>query len=254
MSALRSLLFVAWGVLTVIPWGLGVLLMSLFASSTTLYWACSRWVRLCLWGARVFCGVRGEWRGLEHLPSDPKQALILLPKHQSTLETFALCAYLPRPLAFVFKRELLFIPFFGWAMARLDMVHIDRRRRAEAFAKVIAQGRRLAAQGVWVVMFPEGTRIERGQSGDYKLGGTRLAVANGVPVLPIACATAACWPRGSLRLRPGRYVISIGKPIAPEGRTPEELMAEARAWIEAEMRRLDPEAYAQASPPQGVTA
>lgn len=244
MLFLRSFLFVAWGTLTVIPWGTGVLLMSLFASPTTLYWACSRWVRICLWGAKVFCGLKVEIRGLEHLPKGAKDAVILLPKHQSTLETFALCGYMPHPLAFVFKRELLYIPFFGWAMSRLDMVHIDRSKRSEAFAKVTAQGRRLAQEGVWVIMFPEGTRIPRGAVGDYRLGGTKLATSTGVPVVPIACATGRLWPRGSLLLRPGTAVISIGPALPSAGREPAELMGAVKGWIETEMHRLDPEAYA----------
>jgi 1-acyl-sn-glycerol-3-phosphate acyltransferase len=249
MRALRSLVWVVFSTAIVIPWALGVLLVSAVASSATTYRGCQTWVRICLWGARVFCGLKPELRGLENLPKGENDAVILLPKHQSTLETFALCAYMPRPLAFVFKRELLFLPFFGWAMARMDMIHIDRRKRTQAFAKVTEQGQRLAAKGVWVIMFPEGTRIPRGQAGDYRLGGTRLATSTGVPVVPVACATAKLWPKGSLLLKPGTYVISIGPPIPSQGRDPEELMAEVKAWIEAEMRRLDPEAYLDAHHP-----
>jgi 1-acyl-sn-glycerol-3-phosphate acyltransferase len=140
---------------------------------------------------------------------------------------------------------LLYIPFFGWAIGRLDMVHIDRSQRAQAFNKVVAQGKRLLAQGVWVIMFPEGTRIPRGQAGSYKSGGTRLAVATGAPVIPIAVATAREWPRKAFVKHPGTVRVSIGKPIPSEGRSAEELMREVEAWIEAEMRRIDPEAYAQ---------
>jgi 1-acyl-sn-glycerol-3-phosphate acyltransferase len=124
------------------------------------------------------------------------------------------------------------------------MIHIDRGRRAEAFARVTAQGKRLAAQGGWVIMFPEGTRVARGEVGDYKLGGSRLACATGVPVQPVACATARVLPRKSLVLRPGEYRISVGPSLPSTGREAGELMAEAKAWIEAEMRHLDPEAYA----------
>ena len=108
--------------------------------------------------------------------------MVLLPKHQSTWETFAFPTLMPRPLCYVFKRELLFIPFFGWAMARMDLIHIDRSKRAEAWAKVAEQGRRFMAQGNWVIMFPEGTRTPRGSQGTYKVGGTRLAVETGRPV------------------------------------------------------------------------
>ena len=97
---------------------------------------------------------------------------------------------MPHPLAYVFKRELLYIPFFGWAMGRMDMIHIDRSKRAEAWKQVAAQGKRLFAQGIWVIMFPEGTRIARGQKGTYKTGASRLAITCGVPIVPIAATSA----------------------------------------------------------------
>jgi 1-acyl-sn-glycerol-3-phosphate acyltransferase len=153
---------------------------------------------------------------------------------------------MPHPLAYVFKRELLYIPFFGWAMARLDMVHIDRSKRAEAWNRVAAQGAKVMARGHWIIMFPEGTRIARGRAGTYKSGGTRLAVATGRPVVPIAVNSARCWPRKSFLLKPGVVDVVIGKPIASVGREADELMREVEAWIEGEMRRLDPEAYAPA--------
>ncbi len=109
--------------------------------------------------------------------------------------------------------------------------------------------RRLAAQGTWVIMFPEGTRIERGEFGHYKTGGSRLAIDTGLAVQPVACATAKVWPPRSLLLRPGVYEISVGPAIASAGHTPESLMAQTRDWIEAEMRRLDPEAYRAPAPP-----
>jgi 1-acyl-sn-glycerol-3-phosphate acyltransferase len=152
---------------------------------------------------------------------------------------------MPHPLAYVFKKELLSVPFFGWAMGRMDMIHIDRSQRAQAFNKVVTQGKRLMAQGVWVIMFPEGTRIPRGQQGVYKTGGTRLAIEAGVPVIPIAVTSAKCWPTKAFIKRPGIVDISIGKMISSEGRQPEELMREVEGWIEAEMRRLDPEAYSE---------
>ena len=110
------------------------------------------------------------------------------------------------------------------------------------------QGRDLFAKGIWVIMFPEGTRIPRGQQGDYKTGGTRLAVETGAPVIPIAVTSAKCWPRKALIKKPGVVDVSIGKPIPSQGRQAGELMAEVQAWIESEMRRLDPEAYPPAKP------
>jgi 1-acyl-sn-glycerol-3-phosphate acyltransferase len=175
--------------------------------------------------------------------------VVLLPKHQSTWETFAFPGLMPHPLCYVFKRELLYIPFFGWAMARMDMIHIDRSKRAEAWNRVAEQGRRFMAKGHWVIMFPEGTRIARGQRGTYKSGGARLAIQTERPVLPIAVTSARCWPRKSFVLRPGVIDVSIGKPIASTGRRPDELMREVETWIEAEMHRLDPQAYADRPAP-----
>jgi 1-acyl-sn-glycerol-3-phosphate acyltransferase len=146
-------------------------------------------------------------------------------------------------LAYVFKKELLRVPFFGWAMSRLDMIHIDRSQRAQAFNKVVLQGRELLARGIWVIMFPEGTRIARGEQGQYKSGGTRLAIETGAPVIPIAVTSAKCWPRKAFIKTAGWVDVSIGAPIPSEGREPEEMMAQVQAWIESEMRRLDPDAY-----------
>ncbi len=258
LSALRSAAFIAWMAITVVPVAIAALLLSIFVRGNPVYWTCIFWLRLSIWGARVICGVRWRIQGMENLPSaaERDRGVILLSKHQSTWETFAYPTLMSHPLAYVFKRELLYIPFFGWAMSRMDMIHIDRSKRSEAWNKVAARGKELGARGIWVIMFPEGTRIPRGQAGEYKLGGTRLAVQTGMPVVPIAATSARCWPRKSFLLRPGVVDISIGRPISPEGREPAEMMEEVRHWIEAEMRRLDPEAYGApaARPPTAAPA
>jgi 1-acyl-sn-glycerol-3-phosphate acyltransferase len=245
MAYLRSLLFIVWLVVTVIPYSLAVVLVSVVLKGAPLYWMCAFWLKLAVYGARVICGVRWRVQGMDNVPSaaDKTGAVILAPKHQSTWETFAFPALMPHPLAYVFKRELIYVPFFGWAMSRLDMVHIDRSKRTEAWNKVAEQGQRFMAQGSWVIMFPEGTRIPRGQQGQYKNGASRLAVQTGTPIVPIAVTSARCWPRKSWLLKPGVIDVSIGRPIPPQGRKHDELMQEVETWIEAEMRRLDPQAY-----------
>ena len=243
MNFIRSVLHLLWMAVTVVPWALFVVVVSYFVSSTRLYWICAAWLRLAIQGGTVILGIRNRIQGLENLPQGSKDPAVLLVKHQSVWETFLMPTIMPHPLAYVFKKELLSIPFFGWAMGRLDMIHIDRSQRARAFAKVVQQGRRLMQEGVWVIMFPEGTRIARGQQGDYKTGGTRLAIAAGVPVIPIAVTSGRCWPAKAFVKRPGVVDISIGQPIASAGRDADSLMAEVEAWIEAEMHRLDPEAY-----------
>jgi len=243
--ALRSALFVVFLAVSVVPWALAVLVLSVFVRGAPVYWACAGWLKVAIYGARFICGVRWRVHGMDNVPSaaDARSAVLLAPKHQSTWETFAFPMLMPHPLAYVFKRELLYIPFFGWAMARMDMIHIDRSKRTEAWNKVAAQGKRMFDQGTWVIMFPEGTRAPRGGKGTYKNGASRLAISAGVPIVPIAATSARCWPRKSFLLRPGVIDVSIGKPIASVGRDSDELMREVEAWIEAEMRRLDPEAY-----------
>ncbi|WP_038211273.1 lysophospholipid acyltransferase family protein [Xenophilus azovorans] len=243
MAFLRSLLHLLWMLVTVLPWATVLVLASIFVRGAPLYWFAVGWLRVALWGGRWMLGIRHRVQGMEHLPQDRHAGCILLVKHQSTYETFLLPTLMPHPLAYVFKRELLHIPFFGWALGRLDMVHIDRSQRAQAFHKVVAQGKRLLAQGVWVIMFPEGTRTQRGRQGQYKTGGARLAIETGVPVIPIAVTSAKCWPRKAFVKRPGVVDVSIGPAISSQGRRADELMAEVEQWIEAEMRRLDPEAY-----------
>ena len=243
MPLIRSILHLLWMALTVIPWATFVVIASIFIRSTTMYWWCAGWLRVAVKGGNVILGIQNRITGMENLPTGQTSAAVLLVKHQSTWETLCMPTLMPHPLAYVFKKELLYIPFFGWAMARMDMIHIDRSQRTQAFAKVVAQGKRLMATGTWVIMFPEGTRIPRGEQGVYKSGGTRLAIETGAPVVPIAVTSAKCWPRKAFIKTPGIVDFSIGPAISSVGRKPDELMREVEAWIEAEMRRLDPEAY-----------
>ncbi len=244
MSFLRSLVHALWMAVTVVPYALAILLATaLGVRGLPLYRIAAAWLGLCISGARVLLGIRVNVTGMEHLPLGEKSPAVLLVKHQSTFETFLMPTLMPHPLAYVFKKELLQVPFFGWAIGRLDMIHIDRKLRARSFLKVVEQGRELLAKGVWVIMFPEGTRIDRGQKGEYKTGGARLAIETGAPVIPIAVTSARVWPRKAFVKRPGLVEVSIGRPIPSVGRESAELMAEVEAWIESEMRRLDPEAY-----------
>jgi 1-acyl-sn-glycerol-3-phosphate acyltransferase len=243
INFLRAVLHLLFMVVTVIPWALAVVIAAPFMKPDRIYWMCARWLKLAVDGGTVILGIRNQVIGFENLPVGSTAPAVLLVKHQSLWETFSMAALMPHPLAFVFKKELLKVPFFGWAMARMDMIHIDRADGARAFAKVVQQGQRLLDQGTWVIMFPEGTRIERGQKGTYKSGGTRLAIRTGAPVITIAVTSAKCWPRKAFIKKPGVVEFSIGKPIPSAGRQPDELMREVEDWIETEMRRLDPTAY-----------
>ncbi len=243
MNLLRSIAHFLLMLVTVVPWGIWMVTASIWSSGEQMYWKAARWLGWQIDGARILCGIEVRITGMENLPTGKTSPAILLVKHQSTFETFLMPTIMPHPLAYVFKKELIYVPFFGWAMGRMDMIHIDRSLRAQAFNKVVAQGKRLLAQGIWVIMFPEGTRIPRGQKGNYKTGGTRLAIETGAPVIPIAVTSAKVWPRKAFIKRPGIVDVSIGPAIPSEGRQPEEMIREVEAWIEAEMHRLDPEAY-----------
>ena len=248
MSLIRSVLHMLWMVITVIPYTLAVLLTKwVSGSSSKTYRVARAWLKLSVDSAKVIMGIQYRVQGMENLPTDPKQGVVLLVKHQSTYETFLMPAIMPRSLAYVFKKELLKVPFFGWSIGALDMIHIDRAQRSRAFHKVVEQGKRLLDQGTWVIMFPEGTRIKRGEKGEYKTSATRLAIMTGAPVVPVAVTSAKCWPRKAFIKSPGVVDVSIGQPIPSVGRKHDELMAEVEAWIEAEMQRLDPEAYAHKS-------
>ena len=243
MALFRSILHLLWMLVTVVPWAIYMIVGSIWKRGVPLYHDAQTWLKMAMYGLRAICGVQWRVTGYENLPDGARSPAILLVKHQSTLETFLMPVLMPHPLAYVFKKELLYVPFFGWAMARMDMIHIDRSQRTQAFSKVVEQGKQLLAQGIWIIMFPEGTRIPRGKKGTYKHGGTRLAVETGAPVIPIAVTSAKCWPRKAIVKRPGIVDVSIGQPISSVGRDPDDLMREVEAWIESEMRRLDPEAY-----------
>ncbi len=241
---IRSGLWFTWLVVTLVPYAVVLLLLAVFSRGAA-YPVAKAWLSLVVWGARWIAGVQYRVQGMESLPvAGSLEPVILCPKHQSTWETFALPAMMSHPLAYVFKKELLMIPFFGWAIGALEMVHIDRSKHSEAWNKVAEQGQVLMEKGIWIIMFPEGTRTERGKQGRYKSGATRLAITTGAAVVPIAVSSAKCWPRRSFRLSPGIIDVSIAKPIPSAGREADELMKEVETWVEAEMRRLDPEAYA----------
>lgn len=245
MNTIRSLLVFTWIVLTVIPVGLALLLSSLFLDDKKLWWWFAvPWLKGVIGAARMVGGVQYRLHGEENLPTaEDMRRVILCPKHQSTWETFYFPSMTSHPLSYVFKKELLRIPVFGWCMGRLNMVHIDRSKRSEAWAKVAEEGQVLMDEGKWIIMFPEGTRTERGTKGAYKSGATRLAIATGAYVIPIAVTSGRCWPRRSFSFIPGTIDVSIGQPVSADGREQGELMEEIERWIEAEMHRLDPQAY-----------
>ena len=236
---LRSLLFALLIVVATVIWATACFGFVLLPYRQR-YWMITRWNLFIILAARYVCGIRWEVKGMENLPNAP---VILLSKHQSAWETIFYCWLMPRPLIFVFKKSLLYIPFFGWGLGMLRMIAIDRSKGRDAMAHVIATGRKRLDDGQWVIMFPEGTRTSVGQQGKYKAGGAILAIGTGVPVVPIAMNSGDCWPRNAFIKKPGVITVSIGAPIPSEGMSSTELMTKVENWIESEMRALSPAAY-----------
>lgn len=193
------------------------------------------YARTCLWWLERTCGLRFRVEGAEHIPTTPS---IILCKHQSAWETLALQLIFP-PQVWVLKRELLWIPLFGWGLASLSPIAINRSKTKQAMAQMIEQGRERAACGLWIVIFPEGTRIPAGQRGKYKHGGARLAHDVGMPVVPVAHNAGEFWPRNGFRKYPGEITLVIGEPLRPaEAPSPEALTEMAENWIEGQMQRI----------------
>jgi 1-acyl-sn-glycerol-3-phosphate acyltransferase len=243
MRLIRSLLLMLYFVVYTVPYATACFIAFPFLRADKRYWMAAGWCKSSIVVLHYLTGIRYRIEGYENLPDGPA---VLLSKHQSAWETLAFPALMPRPLCYVFKRELLFVPFFGWALGMLKMVHIDRKQGKDAFASVTRQGRERMAEGAWVIMFPEGTRTPVGKQGKYKTGGARFAVATGAPVVPIAHNAGHVWPRRSFLKYAGIVTVSIGKPIDTAGLSPEEVNARVESWIETEMRRIDPGSYTSA--------
>jgi len=239
LQALRSTLYLTWLVVTVIPYAFGTLAWS-WLPQAQRYWMVRGWPRVAVWGARWFCGLRWQVQGWNNLPQGPA---IVLCKHQSAWETLWLAGWMPRRLSFVYKRELHWVPFFGWGIATIGMINIDRSKGESAFEQVVEQGTAHLRDGWWIAIFPEGTRTPPGSARRYKTGGARLAVRTGTPILPIALNSGELWPRKAFLKTPGLITVSIGPPIPAAGRDERQVAADVEAWIETEMRRLAPHRY-----------
>ncbi len=237
MSALRSLLFLLFQ-LVVTPLYAAAMLLMAWSPRITTYRMAASWCAVNLWGARTICGIRWRVDGRENVPQGSALAPhIVLSKHSSTWETLSLTQYFPG-LAFVAKKELLSIPFFGWGFALASPITIDRKAGVDAMQQIATQGRERFKQGFWIAIYPEGTRIPAGTRAKYKTGGARLAITLDVPIIPVAHNAGYLWPKGVFGKQPGTITMTIGKPISPSGKEPLALMQEVEAWIEGEVARL----------------
>lgn len=238
MIVLRSALFMALMLLVTPPLVLVLL---------CLFWLPLRqrrlfvmpYVSLVMWMIEHVLGIRHRIIGAENIPAVP---CVVLSKHQSAWETFALQQVF-RLTSFVYKQELHWLPFFGWGLWLMPFVAIDRGAGKAALNQVAERGKARLADGYSVVIFPEGTRVAPGQKKRYKIGGAYLAVHAGAPAVPVALNSGEFWRRKAFLKTPGTVTMSIGPAIDPAGLTPEEVNARVESWVEAEMRRISPHLY-----------
>ncbi|MDX1901279.1 MAG: lysophospholipid acyltransferase family protein [Gammaproteobacteria bacterium] len=193
------------------------------------------WTNTIVWLCKFICRINYTVEGLENIPKD--RVGVVLSKHQSTWETCYLPDHFPNS-AVIVKRELLWIPFFGWGMKATSPIAINRAEKSSAMEQVMRKGKKALAENRWIIVYPEGTRTTPGKPGKYHVGGARVAVAMGAPVVPVAHNAGYHWSKRKFMKRPGTIRIVIGKPIETIGKTPESVMEEAKNWIEETCQRI----------------
>jgi 1-acyl-sn-glycerol-3-phosphate acyltransferase len=194
------------------------------------------WTRSIIWLLQKLCYINYEVEGWENIPKDRNG--IIMCKHQSTWETFFIPGHFYEP-AIILKRELLWIPFFGWGLATIDPIAINRNAKRSAMDQIISKGKKCLDAKRWILVFPEGTRMAPGQIGKYHMGGARLATNTGYPILPIAHNAGRFWPKRGFLKKPGTVKVVIGPMIETKDRSSEDVLAETKSWIEETMRRID---------------
>lgn len=233
MLRIRSLLFYL-GLLVITP-VFSVLTILLFPlNNVTRSRIASGWAYCTLFWLKLTCNLGVSVKGKQHIPNHPS---VILSKHQSAWETIALQTIFP-PQIWVMKRELLMIPFLGWAFMALAAIPIDRSAGREALKKLVENGKDRLARGLWVVIFPEGTRTAPGQRAKYHIGGAWLAAHTQSTVVPVAHNAGRYWQKNSFIKFPGTIQVVIGPPIETAGLKPDEVNQRVEAWIETEMQSL----------------
>ncbi len=234
MLFLRSALFNLLMLLTVLVFA-PLALLTFPLPHPLRYRFISQWARLQTWLVGVLCGVRYRVEGRDHLPKGPA---IILAKHQSAWETIAFQKIFPIQ-TWVLKRELLLIPFFGWGLALMKPIAIDRGAGRKAVTQVIEQGQARLKEGIWIVVFPEGTRMAPGTTRRYGIGGAALAAESGYPVVPVAHNAGSFWPRRGFLKKAGTIRVVIGPVIHTHGKSAEDINRAAEEWIEKKMVELE---------------
>ncbi|WP_018152499.1 lysophospholipid acyltransferase family protein [Leeia oryzae] len=236
MNAIRSILFyIAALVLTPIYCLIGTLVLPLPPMVRYRIVSTYGWTGMMMWVIKHLCGIKYEVEGLENLKG--LKPAIICAKHQSAWETMALQSIFP-PQVYIAKKELLYLPFFGWGLATISTIFIDRAAGVESRNKMLAVSKDRLEHGFWIVIFPEGTRTEPGAKVKYKKGAADMARALEVPLVPVAHNAGDYWPKNSWKKRPGTIKVSIGAPIWPEGKDLAGMTNAAHAWIEGEVARI----------------
>ncbi len=236
---IRSFVFMLIYVFSTLIYAIPSVMTFLFPFNTR-YRFITLWTRFNLWTLKVICNLRYEVSGKEHIPNS---AAIVMCKHQSAWETLALQMILP-PQVWLLKRELLWLPFFGWGLAMLEPIAIDRRAGRKAIAQLLEQGAERLQAGRWIVIFPEGTRVPPGEHRPFRSGAAKLAAHTAYPVVPVAHNAGYFWPRNSFIKYPGVIRISIGPVIDSTGLTATEINQRAEKWIEKTTAEVAENAYA----------
>ena len=231
---LRSLLFLTFGFASIIVFAT-VALLFFWAPRSFLWTIAFNYCRLALWAGDFFCGMKVVVEGKENLPDKPSVIMI---KHTTTLETYGHLPIFPRT-AWVIKREIIWMPVFGWAIGLLfQPIAIKRSAGRTAVMRVIRQGKEKLASGTWVTIFPEGTRMPPGETRKYGISGAALAQEANVPIVPVAHNAGDLWRRLEFVKRPGTVRFCIGPPISAQGRPPKETNLVVQEWIENKMMEI----------------
>jgi 1-acyl-sn-glycerol-3-phosphate acyltransferase len=236
---LRSTVFWLLHIASLIP-VLLILLLFFWAPIGVRYAIASSWAKMNMRFLKWFCGLDYEIKGRENIPAE---ASLVLMNHQSTWETLATQSIFPNQL-WVLKKELLRVPLFGWGLALISPIAIDRKAGKKAIDQIVEQGEAKLNQGRWVIVFPEGTRMAPGVDSKYKMGGFIFATRISHPVLPVAHNAGEFWPKHSFIKYPGKITISIGEPFNASGMNPDEVKQRVEGWIKQEQKVIgDPARY-----------